>query len=314
MDQLRNGHDERTMRLPDRRPDEEFRTLSSAITVDVAARSSKGSRSANADHYLVVRLGRSQETIVSSLPGGEVPDRFNESGYAICVADGTGTLETGEAASRMAISTLAHLALHFAKWNLRIDPRTADDVVQRGIRFFRGVDEHVAQAATDNPELSGMGTTLTLAFIADDTLFLGHVGHARAYLLRESNLTQLSRDQTLAQRFDNGFPAAPTAFAAHDAGHILTDVIGGQDWSPSIQFGRIRLQPEDCVLICTNGLTDVVDDETIASILRQPGSVDERCQALVDLALSRNAADNVTTVVAKYSVPGGPVPGFITHL
>jgi protein phosphatase len=314
MDEVEDRRDQRPMRLPTLRPDQEFRTLSSAIRVDVAARSSAGSRSANADHYLVVRLGRSQETMVSSLPDGEVPDRFDESGYGICVADGTGTVETGEAASRLAISTLAHLALHFAKWNLRIDPRTADEVIQRGLGFFRGVDEHVTQAANDDPELSGMASTLTLAFIADDTLFLGHVGHSRAYLLRDGRLTQLSRDQTLASRLDAGYPAAPTAFAAHDAGHILTDVIGGQEGSPSIQMGRIRLQPEDCLLICTNGLTDVVDDETIASILRQPDSVDERCQALVDLALARAAEDNVTAVLAKYSVPGGPVPGFITHL
>lgn len=312
MDEVRTPRDDRPMRLPARRRDDEFRTLSSSIRVEVAARTSPGSKPANADHYLVVRLGRLQETIASSLPEGEVPARFDESGYAICVADGTGSAATGETASRLAISTLAHLALHFAKWNLRIDPRTADDVIRRGLRFFRGVDEHVTQAALDNPQLSGMGTTLTLAFIADDTLFLGHVGHSRAYLLRERRLTQLSRDQTLAQRLDEGFPAAPMPFAAHDSGHILTDAIGGQAGSPSIQFGKIRLQPEDCLLICTNGLTDVVDDETIASILGQPLSVDWRCQTLVDLALSRGP-DNVTAVVAKYSVVA-PVRGFVTHL
>ena len=74
----------------------------------------------------------------------------------------------------------------------------------------------------------------------------------------------------------------------------------------------IRLQPDDCVLLCTNGLTDVVDDEGMRAILLQPGSLDERCQALVDLALARGGPDNVTVVVAKYTVPGG-VRGFITH-
>ena len=187
-------------------------------------------------------------------------------------------------------------------------------MIHQGLRFYRRVDDRVTEAGRENPELSGMGTTLTVAYIADDMLFLGHVGHSRAYLLREGLLTQLTRDQTLAQRLGAGGRAAPIALAAHDVGHILTDAIGGRAGMPSIQVGRIRLQPEDCVLLCTNGLTDVVDDEGIRAILLQPGSLDERCQALVDLALARGGPDNVTVVVAKYTVPGGPVRGFITHL
>ena len=314
MDEMRNRHDEPPMRLPTRRPDEEFRTLSSAIRVEIAACSRPGSRSANADHYHVVRLGRHQETIATSLPEGDVPARFDEAAYGIFVADGTGAVDSGEPASRLAISTLAHLALHFARWNVRIDPRTADDVINQGLRFYRRVDDRVTEAGRENPELSGMGTTLTVVYIADDMLFIGHVGHSRAYLLREGLLTQLTRDQTLAQRLGAGGRAAPIPLAAHDLGHILTDAIGGRAGMPSIQVGRIRLQPEDYVLLCTNGLTDVVDDEGIRAILLQPGSLDERCQALVDLALARGGPDNVTVVVAKYTVPGGPVRGFITHL
>ena len=127
-------------------------------------------------------------------------------------------------------------------------------------------------------------------------------------------LTQLTRDQTLAQRLGDGGRPAPTALAAHDIGHILTDAIGGRAGTPSIQIGKIRLQHDDCLLLCTNGLTDVVDDESIEAILLQPGGLDQRCQALVDLALARGAADNVTAVVGKYCVPGGPVRGSITHL
>jgi protein phosphatase len=314
MDELRNRHDERALTLPTRRPDEEFRTLASAMRVEFAACSRPGSRPANGDHYLVVRMGRHQETIASSLPEGEVPARFDEAAYGMVVADGMGTVGTGETASRLAISTLAHLALHFAKWNVRVDPRTADEMIQRGLRFYRRVDDCVTAAARKDPALSGMGTTLTCAYIADDLLFLAHVGHSRAYLLRNSMLTQLTRDQTLAQRLGDGGRPAPTALAAHDIGHILTDAIGGRAGTPSIQIGKIRLQHDDCLLLCTNGLTDVVDDENIEAILLQPGGLDQQCQALVDLALARGAADNVTAVVGKYCVPGGPVRGSITHL
>jgi PPM family protein phosphatase len=313
MTEIRDPQGERPLTLPTRRPDEEVRTLASAIKVEFAGRSHPGQRAANEDHFHVLRMGRHQETLATSLPEGDVPLRFDEAAYGIIVADGIGSVGTGEPASRLAISTFAHLALHFGKWNVRINPRTADEVIQTGLRFYRTIDERVAAAGRESPDLAGMGTTLTVAYIADDTLFIGHVGHSRAYLLRDSRLTLLTRDQTLAQRVDAG--GSPlTQLAAHDLGHILTDAIGGRAGAPSIQVGRIRLQHDDCVLVCTNGLTDAVDDESIEAILRRRDSLDQRCEALVDLALARGSTDNVTAVVAVYSVPGGPVRGSITHL
>jgi protein phosphatase len=304
----------RPLPLPSRRPDEEFRTLSSSIHVDFAARSHAGRQPANEDHYLVLRLGRHQETLATSLPDGEVPARFEEAAYGILIADGMGRQGVGETASRLAISAFAQLALHFGRWNVRIDPHIADEVIQRGLRFYHSVDEIVTGAGEATPESSGMGTTLTVAYIADDTLFLGHVGHSRAYLLRGNSLTRLTRDQTLAGRLEEGRRSAPTAVAAHDLGHLLTDAIGGTAGSPSIQIGRIRLEPDDRLLLCTNGLTDAVDHESVTAILGEPGGPDRQCQTLVDLALARGATDNVTAIVATYSVPGGPVRGSVVHM
>lgn len=299
--------------LPSREPDQEFQTLSSSIRVEIAARSDPGGRPVNTDHYLALRMGRHQETLLTSLPEGEVPARFDEAGYGIVVADGIGAVGTGEKASRLAISTLAHLALHFAKWNVRIDPRTAEEVIARGLRFYHSIDEQLSEASLRDPDLSGMGTTLTAAYIASDALFVAHVGHSRAYLLRNGVLTKLTNDQTLARHLDSG-AATPVAMAGHDRPHILTDAMGGMAGSPSIQIGQLRLQPDDSLLLCTNGLTDVLDDETMAAILLEARSLDERCQALLDLALARGTEDNVTAVIANYTVPGGPVRGLIFHL
>src|SRR5262245_2063137 len=176
--------------VPARGAEEEFRTRSSSIRVDLAARSHPGRQPVNEDHYLVIRLGRHQETLATSLPDGEVPERFDESAYGILIADGMSTLGSGETASRLAISTFAHLALHFGRWNVRIDPHIADEVIQRGLRFYQSVNEVVTKAG-ETPQSSGMGTSLTVAYIADDTLFLGHVGHSRAYVLRNNSLTQM---------------------------------------------------------------------------------------------------------------------------
>lgn len=281
---------------------DQFLPLSAAATAKVAARSHAGTRALNEDHYLVVRLGRHQETLATSLGDGQVPARFDERGYGMIVADGMGASGSGETASRFAIATLAHLALHFGKWNVRIDPKIAEEVMARAERFYRRVDESVATAGSANPELSGMGTTLTTAFSAGDTLFTAHVGHSRAYLFRNARLTQLTRDQTFAQRQIDFGRTAPTELAAHDRLHVLTDAIGGRGRKASVQIGHFRLMNNDRLLLCTNGLTDVVDDRGIAAIVQQPCGVDERCQALVDLALARGGTDNVTVVMADYDV------------
>jgi hypothetical protein len=93
---------------------EDFRPLSSSVRVEIAARSDRGpSQLCNDDHYLVVRLGRHQETLLTSLSASEVPPRFEECGYAMLVADGLGQGGSGSVASCIAITTVAHLALHF---------------------------------------------------------------------------------------------------------------------------------------------------------------------------------------------------------
>jgi protein phosphatase len=280
--------------------DEPFPPLSSTVRVQVAARSDRGGRPVNDDHFLIVELGRYQRTLATNLPDGQVPVRYEEAGYGMIVADGLGN--AGATASQLAITTLAHLVLHFGKWQLRIDPDTADDVINRARRFYRQVDQTVTETGSERTDLSGMGATLTAAYSAGDMLFLAHVGHSRAYLFRDGVLTQLTSDQTLRQRIVEWGPG-PFEAAANELDHVLTDVIGGHARPARIQVGQFELRGEDCVLLCTNGLSDVVDDKSAAAILGMRATLEERCGALVDLALARGTRDNVTAVLAKYDVP-----------
>ncbi len=295
--------DEPPLPLTPRLTYEACQPLSAAVRAAVAARSHRGRVSANEDQYLIVRLGRSQETLMTSLPDGDVPPRFDETGYGLVVADGMGPDGSGAVASRLAVSTLAHLALHYGRWNLRVDARTAQEIQQRMARFYRGVDERVREVGAARSAFKGMGATLTGACSAGDALFVAHVGHSRAYLFRNGTLTQLTRDQTAAQRHDDVGHTTPSGFAAHDLGHILTDAIGGYADGARVQLAEFRLQHDDCVLLCTNGLTDVVNDEQGAAMLRQRQGVHEACQALVDLAVGRGTVDNVTVAMARYCIP-----------
>jgi serine/threonine protein phosphatase PrpC len=112
-----------------------YRSPSSAVRVEFGARSHRGaSRTTNEDHYLVVRVGRHQETLATSLSGSDVPPRYEESGYAMLVADGLGESGSGSVASRVALSTFAHLALHDGKWNVRIDSATVAEIFARTAR------------------------------------------------------------------------------------------------------------------------------------------------------------------------------------
>jgi protein phosphatase len=307
MNDPQHSPNERLLPLTPQLTYEEFRPLSASVEVELAARSDPGVRPVNEDHYLVLRVGRDQQTLATSLPAGEVPARFEEAGYVMVVADGMGATGAGETASRLAVVTLAHLLLHFGRWNVRVDPLTAEDIMKRAERFYRRVDEAVTEVGCERLGMGGMGTTLTGAASAGDDLFIAHVGHSRAYLFREGRLTQLTKDQTLAQRLTETGRPAPLELAAHDLRHILTDAMGGLAGYARIQIDHFRLKHGDRVLLCTNGLTDVVNDQKITTAVQASSSVDEQCQSLVDLAVASGGTDNITVVMAKYTVPNESV-------
>ena len=282
-----------------------FKPLSSLVEVEFGAVTHPGlRRTTSDDHFLIVELGRSQQTIASSLPLDAVPDKFVEHGYGMVIADGMGP-DGPEIASRLAIATLVQLVLHYGKWNVRVNERTAWEIVERAERFYRRVGETVSEASHQHPSLAGMSTTLTAAYSGGDELFVIHVGHSRAYLYRGGLLTRLTRDQTLAQRLSETGRTAPTELAASDLRHVLTDAIGGHAGEPDIEIQNYLLINGDVVLLCTNGLTDLVEDDKIAGLLHTGAGrpLGEQCQALVDLALERGGPDNVTAVLARYHIP-----------
>src|SRR5262249_31896303 len=140
---------------------EDFRPLSSSVQVEFGAHSDGRPRNApNDDHYLIVRLGRSQETIATSLAEGHVPQRFMEYGYAMFLADGIAA-SAGGLASRIAVSTLVHLALHYGRWNVRVDSRAAFEITERLDWCYRQAYDLVKARARGNRRLHGMATKLT---------------------------------------------------------------------------------------------------------------------------------------------------------
>jgi PPM family protein phosphatase len=287
-----------------------LRPPSATVQVEFAARSHAGrSQTHNEDHYLIQALGRTQRTLSTSLPAADLPGPFEEYAYVMLVADGVGGKGPGALASRVALSTLAHLALHFGQWNVRVDEQTAADIVERAEWFYQQTHDVLREKGLNRAETAGMATSLTAAYSAGDELFVAHVGHTRAYMFRTGELVQLTHDQTVASRFAEAVRPTPVAVESDDLRHILTDTIGGSNANPEVEISRHRLVHGDCVLLCTDGLSDLVSDDGIAEVLTLRRSLDEQCTRLIDLALDRGGTDNVTVVLAQYNIPPEPDGG-----
>jgi serine/threonine protein phosphatase PrpC len=281
-----------------------FRPPSVTVKVDIAAASHHGlSRDHNDDHYLIARTGRSQETLATSLSAAELPAPFAEYAYAMVVADGLGDAGTGSVASRVALSCIAHLALNHGQWNVRVDPETAMEIMDRAQQFFSRADAEVFAKSMTGPLLTGIATSLTLAYSAGESLFVAHVGHSRAYLFRNGALTQLTRDHTMERYLAGSKGPVPVERRAHDMGHILTDAVGAGGGTPLVDVEQFRLVNGDALLLCTNGLTDAVEEGQIADVLARSRQPAEQCAILTDLAYQRGGEDDVTVVLAQYYVP-----------
>ncbi len=295
---------EELRRVPPRLEPEALDFLSATVKVEFGGLSHTGKvRTINEDHYMITRLGRDQETLLTNLPQGDVPEHFQESGYAMVVADGMGGAARGEEASRLAISTLAHLSLQFGKWNLRINEEIAREVTERAERFYQSVGQTVIEEARADPSKSGMGTTLTGAFSAGNDLFICSVGDSRVYLFRHGRLLQLTRDQTYSQLLADLGQIPQHEVSTHHLRHILTDAIGVGAGKVNVTVRHLLLVNEDVLLLCTDGLTEMVDEEEIAGVLMRGQSAQDACQTLVDLALEHGGIDNVTVLLAKYEIP-----------
>jgi protein phosphatase len=270
------------------------------VQVDLAAVSHPGLvRERNEDCYMVVRGQRALDVLATSLADADMPRRFNETGFGMLVADGMGGMSAGDVASRLATQTLVALVLDTPDWIMRAGEHENEAILTRMAERYRRVDSAVREEAAVNPRYSGMGTTMTVAYNLGSDLFIGHVGDSRAYLLRGPDFVRLTHDHTLAQGLADRGAISPKELAGHHFRHVLTRYLGGQQ-PVKTDVGHTRLQERDQILLCTDGLTEMLDEASIASTLRQSKSAEEACDALLDVALKKGGKDNITIVLARY--------------
>lgn len=202
----------------------------------------------------------------------------SEDEVLVIVADGMGGHVAGEVASRLAINAAASNELEPA------------DRVAAGNRAIR---EEVAR----DPGLEGMGTTMTLLSIEGTTATIGHIGDSRAYLLREGDFSQLTEDHTVAAEYVALGQLEPEEAASHPQRHMLTRTLGLTRFVNVDEF-KFDVLPGDRILLCSDGLTEMVSDHDIGSTLRG-GSLEEVVWKLVELANDAGGVDNISVVAVE---------------
>ncbi|PWT90264.1 MAG: hypothetical protein C5B54_07485 [Acidobacteria bacterium] len=284
--------------------------LSSAVTLQIAASTHIGKvRTNNEDAYLVYKIGRYWEKLNTSLAPQDLPDHVEEKAYALAVADGIGGSSGGEIASKMALRVIVNLVLNSPKWSLKLDhPTKREQEIQEGMQraeiYFKKADEVLTQYTEAYPRLKGMGTTLTGAYVFGRDLITLHVGDSRAYLFRNGNLYQLTEDQTMANFLYKMGQINEKQAASHKLRHTLMSCLGGQEGKISMETNHYELYDGDRLLLCTDGLTEMVSSEKITEFLRnEKPTPKEDCEQLVDAALSAGGKDNITVILGRYSAP-----------
>ena len=273
-----------------------------AVIASVAGQTHKGQvRADNQDHFLVAALERSLLVEASSLPA-EAGTRLTDTpqGRLFIVADGIGGHGGGEVASAVAVDAMAHYAFETMPWVLGRSDCSMEELGDGLREAMRKAQERIRRVARRKKLNEDLGTTLTMAYIAWPELFLVHVGDSRAYLLRGGELHRLTRDHTLAQQLVDGNAMTPEEAKKSRLAHVLVNAMGGRSDELTVELHRTELQLDDQLLLCSDGLYDMVDDAQILGHLQQPGPVESAVGGLVGAANAAGGRDNVTVVLARF--------------
>jgi PPM family protein phosphatase len=207
------------------------------------------------------------------------------------VSDGMGGAAAGELASRIFAETTLEV---FSNAFGGSEKETADRVQ----RSFVLANERILKHVHENPEHKGMGCTAEVVAFFSGSFVLGHMGDSRTYRLRNGVLKQLSNDHSLVQeQLDQGVITEAEA-KSHPMRNIILRAVGVKE-SVTLDLSRGKTLKDDLFMLCSDGLTDMVDDERISEVLHSPDTLQRRTATLIELAKAAGGRDNITVVLAQ---------------
>lgn len=255
-------------------------------------------RQVNQDHFMLGSLRKSMQIHLTSLPDvGQLPLESEPLAFLAMVADGVGGGTGGEEASRLAVEVVTQYVAHSMQCCYASDASDEQTFIDVLEQTAMRCHESVVQKSAQDPERRRMATTLTVWIGVWPRGYLLQVGDSRCYLFHDGELTQITRDQTLAEELvDRGVFTRTAAHRSRFA-NVLSSSIGGPQTAPVVT--RVDLGWHNVGLICSDGLTKHVSDEQIRERLSTMKSAKQVCEDLLQDALDGGGSDNITIVVAR---------------
>lgn len=226
----------------------------------------------------------------------------DEASALVVLADGMGGYNAGEVASGMATS---FIKTELGRWLSEASGNASDNDVRRAMDIcVDNANRAIFNAANSNPQYAGMGTTLVLAVFREGRVLMGHVGDSRGYRLRGGRLQQITHDHSLLQeQIDSGLiTAEQAAFSANK--NLVTRAVGVED-TVLLETHLHEVLPGDIYLLCSDGLSDMLDDESISQLLQGSSPLPALGAALVGAANEAGGKDNISVVLARARGPAG---------
>ena len=260
-------------------------------------------RSTNEDQFLSAELTKAMRVWQTTLP--EPKAQFgDERGHLFLVADGMGGHRAGEQASALAVVAIEQFMLNTFKWFFHSDGPEAQRVLGQFQAALRQADASIIEESAEHPELSGMGTTLTMAYHLDSQVCVIHVGDSRAYTFADNELRQITLDHTLTAEMVRRGDIQPEQVAQHHLRHVITNVVGGMEPGVDVELHTFEVHPGDRLLLCSDGLTEMLTNEAIAATLRSELEPEAACARLVAEANDAGGVDNITVLIVRFDPAG----------
>ncbi|HET9040991.1 MAG TPA: Stp1/IreP family PP2C-type Ser/Thr phosphatase [Gemmatimonadales bacterium] len=272
------------------------------VQVSVFGKTDLGrTREHNEDTFLVADLSTGNASLHPEVRLHEVGPR----GSLFMVADGMGGAAAGELASAMAADLIyRHLATVWAA----DEDASPDRFAFRMKEAVELANQQIYSYAREHPEVRGMGTTVTAAGVNGDELYLAQIGDSRAYLVRNGEAIQLTKDQSLMQRLVDAGELTEEEAEQSERRNIILQALG-PDPRVKVDLTHQTLRRGDTLIICSDGLSGLVRREELPAIVARQPELADLCSALIDLANERGGPDNITVVAAHFEGDGLPVPG-----
>lgn len=251
----------------------------------------------NEDHFLICSLQKRMEVYHTSLPDPTRLAGIERLAFLAMVADGVGGAAAGEEASRLALEGVTQYVSQALHCFYTSDPSDDSAFIDTLEEAALKVHNELAAASKEDSELRGMATTLTLWLGVWPSAYLLQVGDSRCYILKDGELIQLSRDQTMAEDLiEQGI--FTRADAAHTRwAHVLSSAIGGPQAAPIVR--KLEQVWGTVGLLCSDGLTRHVPDDRIKERLTSMTTARQACEALLQDALDAGGKDNITIIVGR---------------